>query len=175
MDEFKPTIAERLIIGMLCDLYKHLKVENGYAVSVIENAVVGPHHWALERMYPFQEPVDEEIANEVSDILDMWVILEAAYERLDKEDRADLDAPRFPGFDLNDETDHYSVADMMINRMDLFQGLKEHDLNSHSQTLHEHRDMLPRYQSIKEDFVRSRGKERNWPPNKQQIKKILKG
>ena len=172
MAEFKPTVVERLIIGMLCDIYKHLELKGGYDASLLEEAVVGPHHWALAWKYSFQDPVDEEVADEVSLILNMWEMLEVGYERLSEEDQTDLEAPKFPGFDLNEETNHYSVADVMINRLDRFQRFKERDLNSHYPMLHEHRDMLPRYQAIKKDFLKTR---EGWPPNKQQIEQILKG
>ncbi|MBV9901605.1 MAG: YfbU family protein [Alphaproteobacteria bacterium] len=45
---------------------------------------------------------------------------------------------RFHGFDGNEEADHYSVANFLVAKLDLFQEFAGRDLNSHM-------PMLPRY------------------------------
>ena len=88
-DEFRPTISERLIIGMLCDICDHLKIE-GYDTDVLRE-VVGTHPWALTLEYSFEEPIEERVAREVMDIIEMWDLIERSYERLNEEDRTGIE------------------------------------------------------------------------------------
>ena len=171
-DEFRPTVAQRLIIGMLCDIYDHLKVDGAYDTSLIKEAAVGPHHWALERQYTFQKHIDNDVADEVYGILEMWDIIEWSYEQLPQDDRAGLKEPEFRGFDGNMENDHYSVADVMINRMDYFERFKDRGLNSHYPSLGKYRDMLPQYSLVKEDLLKAGD---NLALTKGQIGELLEG
>ena len=148
-DEFRPTISERLIIGMLCDICDRLNIES-YDTDVLRE-VVGSHPWALNLEYSFEEPIEEKVVREVMDIIDMWEWIEISYERLSEEDRAGIeDDCRFRGFDGNCESEHYSVAGVLINTMKRWKRFSGHDLNSHIPMLPEYRNMLERYPTREE-------------------------
>ena len=121
--KFRPSSGEKLIIAMLCDLYRQLNVENGgIDPAFIDAAAVGRHHWALEWEFQpmFEEPVDETVALEVAEILDMWWTIEWSYDQLYKEARASLETDvgitkeriLFRGFDGNDEFMHYECGEI---------------------------------------------------------------
>lgn len=158
---FRPSSGERLIIAMLCELYKHLNLNDGIDPDLVEEASIGGHHWALEWKYDlFEEPVDGKVALEVAKILDMWWTIEWSYGQLSKEDQANLETDagviredaRFPGFDGNEEITHYSVAGVMINGVGRFPYFKERDLNSHWPYLHRYRNMLALYKPMKQSL-----------------------
>ena len=145
-EEYRPTISERLIIGMLCDICDHLKVD-GYNTTLLRE-VIGVHPWALKWEYPFEGPVPEGVAKEVADILELWNWIEISYERLSEADRSELgDYSSFRGFDGNMESEHYSVADILINKMGRWRRFQERDLNSHI-------PMITHYQRMLESFPR---------------------
>ena len=161
--KFRPSSGEKLIIAMLCDLYRQLNVEEGgIDPSLIDNAAVGRHHWALEWEFQpmFEEPVDEAVALEVAHILDMWWTIEWSYDQLSKKDRASLekdvgitkDCTLFRGFDGNDEFLHYDVAKLMIEGLRRFRDFENRDLNSHFPYLPNYRRMLAVYEPMKKSL-----------------------
>ena len=163
MDEqrFRPSSGERLIIAMLCELYQHLHVDAGINPTLVDKASTGGHHWALEWEYDlFRGPVDEQVALEVSEILDMWWTIEWSYDQLSEEDQANLETDagitregaRFRGFDGNEEFTHYDVVGVMIDRLGRFLHFKERDLNSHFPYLHRYRSMLALYEPMKQSL-----------------------
>ena len=160
---FRPSSGEKLIIAMLCDLYRQLNVEEGEIdPAFIDAAAVGRHHWALEWEFQpmFEEPVDEAVALEVADILDMWWTIEWSYDQLSKLDRASLETDvvitkeraLFRGFDGNNEFVHYDVAKLMIEGLQRFRHFQNRDLNSHFPYLHTYRRMLAVYEPMKKSL-----------------------
>ncbi len=154
---FRPSSGERLIIAMLCELYKHLDVNDGFDPTLVEEASMHGHHWALDNL--FEEPVDEKVPLEVTAILDMWWTIEWSYDQLSEESQAKLETDagitredtKFPGFDCNEETTHYAVTEIMINhRLGRFPHVK--DRNSHWPYLHRYRSMLALYEPMKQSL-----------------------
>ena len=173
-EEFKPTVAERLIIGMLCEIYQHLEIEGPYDnLDLIREAAVGPHHWALEYEYGFETPVDRQIIPEAKAILDVWDFIEMSYDRLSEEDQKALtDYQPFKGFDLNDnlEGTYYSVVRVLIDRLDLWSRFKKRDLNSHWPTLRRYRKMVAVLERIKSES----SSVDDWLPlSRQRIQELL--
>ena len=140
MNDQRPTTAEKLILLMLCDLYEHLGVKGQVDASFVREEILGyGHYWALGRKFGpvFADTfISEEVAHETTQILSMWDILEHFYENLSEEDQKQIEEewgkpPLFRGFYANDEIDHLSVADCMINKLDKFSRFKGRELDSH--------------------------------------------
>ena len=159
--KFRPTISEKLIVGMLCDLFKQLKLDDaGFDPDLIEKATVGGHHWALEWEYGgmFEESIDEQVALEVANILQMWWNIESSYDYLSEDERARLEADSvtsrnrfmFRGFDGNVEPNHFFVAKLMIDDLGRFRHFAGRDLNSHYPSLHRHRSMLALFETMQD-------------------------
>ena len=175
---FRPSSGERLIIAMLCELYQHLNVDAGIDPTLVEEAVAGGHHWALEWAYElFEGPVDRKVPREVADILEMWWTIEWSYDQLSEEEQGSLETDaeitqedaRFRGFDGNEEITHYSVAEVMINGLGRFRHFKGRDLNSHWPYLQRYRSMLVLYKPMKQSL--KVGKHLT----SEQITKLVKG
>ncbi len=153
--------GEKLIMTMLCDIYRGLNIKNGEVdPDFILSALMGGHYWGLAWEYPgilHSHQDREQIVSEVANILDMWLFLESGYGRLSDEQKkqvaAELDPfgkdVRFPGFDGNYESDHYSIARFLVDKMNRFPSFKNRDLNSHSGRLTGYRQMLMTFEPMR--------------------------
>ena len=146
--------GEKMIISMLCDLRQGLESKGGELdFGFIHSVLNGGHYWALARNFPGIfgcHPDDMQVVREVTDILEMWEILEWVHGKLStaqKEKVASELSPRgetvrFLGFDGNNEVNHLSVAGVFVDDLKLFQTFKGRDLNSHIPVLDRYRRML---------------------------------
>ena len=90
---------------MLCDICDKLNID-GYDTKLLRE-FVGSHPWALTWKYTFEKPIEENVAREVRDILEMWDWIEISYEQLSEKDRTGIEEYcTFPGFDGNEESEY---------------------------------------------------------------------
>lgn len=142
----KLTNGEKLILWMLADLSDKAGVQNGVNTNLVREAVSGGHAWALEwemtGIFGANE-TDDATVSEVVNLLDMWDLIEMSYEALSPAGKDKLAAgaepfgkdPKFRGFDGNSETEHMSVARMLIKHMNRFQRFAGRNLNSHMSSI----------------------------------------
>ena len=164
MNDQRPNTAEKLILLMLCDLYERLGVKGQVDADFVREEILGGgHYWALGRKFGpvFTDTfVSEEVAHETAQILSMWDTLEHFYEDLSEEDQKQIEKewgkrPLFWGFYANEEIDHLSVADCMINKLGLFSRFKGRELDSHMPGgLGAYRRMLKAFNQAMEQFPR---------------------
>lgn len=151
--------GEKLILAMLCDIQKHLKISGGIDPAFVASAISSGNLWALRWEYTgilHGEDVDDRIVDEAARIMSMWSLLERSVEMLSSEDRdrlAEEAAPfgtevRFPGFDGNNESTYLNVADFLVRDMRRYHEFAGRDLNSHMPTLDGHRRMLAVFEPI---------------------------
>lgn len=151
--------GEALIVAMLGDIYKSLKVESDFDPEFLRDALGDGHHWAIEAEYSgfFHEPIDMEKVEEVGHWLLMWQTVELALAKLNEADLARFNegvSPytsknKFPGFDGNHEGEYASIARFLVEKMGQFPHFKGRtDLNSHSHTLEIHRRMYEVFHSV---------------------------
>src|SRR5262245_59341563 len=138
--------GEKLIILMLCDIYKHLKVKGEFDPEFISTTIFNDKLWGFNwelSGIPFERSEDPPEVGETVNFLDMWKFIETGYKELSAAEKKQLaeDADtfgkhvEFPGFDGNHEP-HYGVASYMINNMrHRFQYFKGRNLNSHSSSV----------------------------------------
>lgn len=151
--------GEKLILMMLCEVHEHLRIRKDLDARFIQEAVWGDHLWALSRRYSgllSTAGADQpSVVTEVSELLLMWRWLETSYRKLSKTDQKRVaneaqlskDGVRFPGFDANEEGEHYGVANFMIHTLGDYEEFSKHYLNSHRPTLSTYRDMLRVFKS----------------------------
>ncbi|MCU1229554.1 MAG: hypothetical protein JWO97_2438, partial [Acidobacteria bacterium] len=146
--------GERLLMLMMRDLYKRLKVDDGEInPDFIAEVIWGGHYWApkwqLTGVFHGEED-DPRNVSFVVDVLSMWSFLERAYNRMDAKakERIATDAEpfgtdiRFDGFDGNNEGELMGIADFLINKMNRFEEFRKRDLNSHFPTVDMYTRML---------------------------------
>jgi uncharacterized protein len=109
--------GEKLIILMLADMYKAMKIKGEFDPDFISKTIWSDNLWGFNwelSGIPFEKSETPPQVIETTNVLDMWVLLEEAYAALSPADKARLEkeaAPfgkdvRFHGFDGNNEP-HY--------------------------------------------------------------------
>lgn len=156
--------GEKVLISMLTDLSKHLKVRGETDTDFINKAIFGGHYWALRWRMPglFHDDADEpQDLKFVLEILEMWDSIERAFGNLPAKEKSRVkkenplgDHIRFTGFDGNHkyESGLMGIAHFLVNDMERFQAFKGRDLNSHMPITDAYRRMLDVYAPIRNEF-----------------------
>lgn len=166
IEKMKLTNPEKLTLIMLSEIYEKLGINGGDKIDpdFVKEAIYSDNTWAFEWKYSgiFYDktgPNPPEV-NEVLDILDMWDLIEMSYEELSAAEKSELAVKaepfgknvRFKGFDGNNETEHFGIADFLINKLDRFSRFKGRDLNSHAQSLTVYARMNKVFEPIRNDL-----------------------
>jgi uncharacterized protein len=152
--------GEKMIVLMLCDLMKQLKVKGDTDPDFLQSVIFGGHYWGLKWNLTgvFHGHVDKpEVVREVVDFLDMWTFIEIGYRKLSKKDKNRIEKEATPfgkhvafrGFDGNDESEHLNVARFLIDDMGRFSTFKDRDLNSHAPSIAAYRRMYRLFEPMR--------------------------
>lgn len=137
--------GEKLILLMLADMYKGLKIKGDFDPGFISETIHSDHLWGFNWRFqgiPLEKSEDPPELRETVDYMDMWSFLEDSYKKLSPADKKRIETEaepfgkhvEFHGFDGNNET-HYHIARYMVDHLDRFQSFKKRELNSHSPTI----------------------------------------
>jgi uncharacterized protein YfbU (UPF0304 family) len=165
-DSIRLTDGDKLVVVMLRDIYKHLKLEHGEIdPDLVADAIFGGHLWApkwqMQGLFHDHEDTEAELRF-VTSVLDMWHFLESGYSQLSKKDKewvakeADLvgDNLAFEGFDGNDEGTFMSIAGFLVENMRRFPRLKGRGTtNSHAPRVGAYRRMLTVFDPIRRNIM----------------------
>jgi hypothetical protein len=157
--------GERLLMLMMRDLYKKLKIDDGEIdTDFIAEVIWGGHYWApkweMQRLFHGEED-DPNDVRFVVDVLNMWSFLERAYNRLDEAAKARVEEEakpfgrdvRFEGFDGNNETSLMSIARFLVNKMGRFEEFQKRELNSHFPSVDMHKRMLAVFKPMQKSLL----------------------
>jgi uncharacterized protein YfbU (UPF0304 family) len=156
--QLKLTNPEKLILVMLAEIHETLKIKNGVDTELVKSAIHNDNTWALSWELPgiVGDSPDETPpqVNEVAEILEMWTLLEEAYESSGNADKQKIETEaggkfRFRGFDGNNETELMSIASFFVNDMEKFARFAGRDFNSHMQSIDIYRRMFAVYDPIR--------------------------
>jgi len=151
--------GEKLIILMLTDMYKAMKIKGEFDPDFIAKTIYNDKLWGFNwemSGIPFERGEDPTEVTETTNIMDMWMFLEETYAKLSPTDMAKLEedaAPfgknvRFAGFDGNNEP-HYGIATYLVDDMKRFQHFRGRDLNSHHQSVPGYKRMYRVFEPIR--------------------------
>ena len=162
--------ADKLILAMLADLFKHLQVKDGINADLVMSALYGGHYWALNwqatgmptHLFHNHEDKKEDVRF-VVDTLEMWEFIETAYQPLSKKDKdriaTEVDGPlgklvKFRGFDSHSasrESGLLHIAQFMVKELGSFQSTfgDRGDLDSHVPMADKYRKMYRVFGSIR--------------------------
>jgi uncharacterized protein YfbU (UPF0304 family) len=155
--------GEKLLLLMLGEVYKHLKVKGESEPDFLANVIYDGHFWAPKWKMPgvFHDYEDDPRDLPLTlDVLEMWDCIERGWERLSKKDkeRVEKDADpfgshvKFTGFDGNNEATYIGIARCLVEQLDRFSRFKGRDLNSHAPVLATYRRMLNVFTPMKKTF-----------------------
>ena len=162
-DEVRFSDGEKLIMMMLRDLYKHLKVTGDIDPEFIAEALWGGHYWGLKWQLPglLHDYADNpRVVYEVLDILEMWYLIESGYSALSEADKKRVEKEaepfgknvRFRGFDGNNEAEQLGIANFLVNQMDRFNIFKGRGFNSHIPSVERYRRMLSVFDPMRKNL-----------------------
>lgn len=159
------TDGEKMLLIMMGDVFEALKIKSpeidpGFLAKVI----YGGHYWApkWEMNGVFHDYLDNpEDVRYVVNVLDMWEMIERAFERLSKVQKEALakeagpfgDDPKFIGFDGNNESEYMGIAEFLVEELNRFGRFKGRSLNSHSSTTDRYRDMYEKFEPMRKGLV----------------------
>jgi uncharacterized protein YfbU (UPF0304 family) len=137
--------GEKLILLMLTDMYKNLKVKGEFDPEFISETIHSDNLWGFNWRFtgiPFERSKDPPEVSETVDYMDMWSFLEDSYKKLSPADKKRVEKEaepfgkhvEFHGFDGNNEP-HYHVARYMVEHLERFPSFAKRDLNSHSPSI----------------------------------------
>lgn len=175
--DMKISDSERLILLMLCEIHQALKIKDGFDADFLSKALIDGHAWAIRHEYSHVLPREDdpaEMVKEVQDILDMWRVIETSYGELDPAGKKALEDavpifgknPTFDGFDGNNETEHMSIYQFLVEDMGRWSEFKGRDKNSHM-------PLLPNYQRMLSVFGPMRSKMLHLKLSLDQLAEVL--
>ena len=149
------TDGEKLILVMLCDIQKSLNVKGSLDIEALRSSLLAE----LKDFAPGSNgaqgatPDRESIAREVSEILDMWSVIERGYKRLTVDEKREVEAGagplgrgvRFSGFDGDTEGEYRALAHFLIEEAGQFERFQGRNLEAHMPALAGYRRMLRLY------------------------------
>ena len=152
--------GEKLIVMMMGDIYKNLKVKSEIDLEFISEVIYGGHYWAPKWEWQHLFHDYEDNPNDVRfvcDVLDMWSFIEEGYEKLSVEDRVQLDKEvgyvQFIGFDGNNESSHLGITRFFIEKMNRFSRFKGRELNSHCPVVVRYKRMFEIFEPMRKSLV----------------------
>lgn len=154
--------AERLILVMLSELYKHHKIRGEIDPDFVLKATYNNDLWALQWKYSglFESDDSPVEVQETCDILNMYRLLRSSFEKLGRSDQVRVRKEAAPhaeyieyqGFDGNNDP-HLHIVSVLVKDLDRYTEIKSPDLNSHSSgTLPTYRNMLRRLEPMLEPY-----------------------
>ncbi|MGK7056889.1 YfbU family protein [Bradyrhizobium sp. 1050_B9_N1_2] len=137
--------GEKLILLMLADMYKAMKVKGEFDPEFISRTIFDNQLWGFNWRFtgiPFERGDDPPAVTETANILDMWWFIQAAHQKLSAADKERLkkeahpfgEDMQFPGFDANNE-EHYGIARYLVEDLKRFTSVATRDFNSHMQSV----------------------------------------
>ena len=148
--------GERLILVMLCDIYKALDLKGAIDPDALRPLILEGAHNGAARALSGENSFQGDrtpVASEVSEILDMWSAIERGYKHLSAEEKRTVEAEagplgrgvRFSGFDLESEIEYRDAAHHLIEVTGLFDRFQGRNLDAHMPALAGYRRMLRIY------------------------------
>lgn len=138
------TNAEKLTLAMICEIHTELKLNaKGYDSKLIRSAIETGNTWAIPWQYSdvleFEDEIEPPELAQVTNVMEMWEFLEEGFKALTPHEKGELAEKaqtfgrdvKFGGFDGNNESTFWSIANFLVNKMALFQRFDGRDLNSH--------------------------------------------
>lgn len=156
--------GEKMLMLMMVDLYKSLKVKGDINPAFLAEVIYGGHYWApkWDMQGVFHDHIDNpKDLKYVVDVLEMWSFIEHSFNRLSASEQESILANtgrgkakvQFQGFDGNEEANQMSIAKFLIEVMGRFSQFKDRELNTHCPTYSQYSQMLEKFLSIRQSLA----------------------
>ncbi len=164
----KFTDEQRLIVIMLADIQKSMKVSGEFDPDFIKKVAIDGHEFAIPFEHSGAFPSsDDELPEDfkfVIDVLDMWSFVEDGLKNLDSDGRAALESAagkfaltaKFDGFDGNGETELMAYTRLLVDDLNRFSEFKGRSFNSHAMRAARYASMLSVFEPIRSELLGAR-------------------
>ena len=133
--------GEKLILLMLSDLQQAQSINDSVNPEFIKAAIYYDCLWGLSWEYPgipFSNRTTPPIVTWVTDILQMWTVIETSFTKLSAEDKQRVEKeahpfgtdPRFTGFEVENEAEELKILTFLVNYLNRFLNFKGRDFTS---------------------------------------------
>ena len=137
------TDKERLFLANQHEILGHLDTDNSdYHLKLAEQLRDG-HKWLYSQSFDnFSENLPDDDAELVLNILQIYEIIQDAYDGLSDKSLISEHQIKFPGFDGNNESEYVSFARFYVTRINRFPWFSEREFNSHIHSVDTYKRML---------------------------------
>lgn len=133
--------GEKLILIMLSDIQQENGIKKSVNPEFIKAAIYYDCLWGLSWEYPgipFSDSTTPAIVNWLTDILQMWTVIETSFTNLSTEEKQRVEReahpfgvnPRFSGFEAESESEELKTLTFLVNYLNRFLNFKGRDFNS---------------------------------------------
>lgn len=151
--------GEKLILIMLSDIQEARGIKNSVDPDLVKSAIYYDCTWGLACEYPgipFEDIAVPETVTMVSNILQMWTLIETGYKKLTSEEKKRVEHeahpfgihPQFEGYDSSSEAEELRIVTFLVNHMNRFLNFKGRDFNSRLPLSGRYRRMYEVYEPI---------------------------
>jgi len=147
--EIQLTDKERLFLANQHEILSFLDKDNSEYHSKLAEQLKRGHKWLYEQSFDyFSENLSEENAQLVLDILQIYEMLQDAYDSVVDKTKVSADEIKFPGFDGNNEPEFMGFVDA-LKKDDRYVDVIENGYrNSHSQKIHRYSIMITKWEEF---------------------------
>ena len=151
----QPTATEKLIVEMLCKIYKKLEITDSYDPDIVARAIGSHDYWVLDVKYGLRDgdgSMPPHVAA-VSDTLEMYHFLQESFAEFDEDQIALISqiglgtSSEFPGYDGDTEVEYSRAARYLVSDLNRFTSLNG------SVSANSHAPLAPMYARMVEEFL----------------------
>lgn len=147
--EIQLTDKERLFLANQHEILSFLDKDNSEYHSKLAEQLKCGHKWLYEQSFDsFDENLSDEDANLVLDILQVYEMMQDAYDALADKTGISESEVTFPGFDGNNETEFMGFVDALEKDNRYVDVIKKGHRNSHSQKVHRYESMINKWEEF---------------------------
>ncbi|WP_420001764.1 YfbU family protein [Acinetobacter sp. LF10] len=147
------TDKERLFLANQHEILSHLDADNSdYHLKLAEQLRDG-HKWLYSQSFDnFSENLSDDDAELVLNILQIYQMIEDAYDGLSDKSLISEHQIKFPGFDGNNETEFMGFVDALEKSHCFTDVIQNGHRNSHSAKVHVYKRMIAKWQEFGEPY-----------------------
>lgn len=147
------TDKERLFLANQHEILGHLNKDNSdYHFKLAEQLRDG-HEWLYSQSFDnFSENLPDDAAELVLNILQIYEMIQDAYDGLSDKSLISEHQIKFPGFDGNNETEFMGFVDALEKDNRFVDVIQTGNRNSHSPKVHVYERMIAKWQEFGEPY-----------------------
>lgn len=143
------TDKERLFLANQHEILGYLNKDNSEYHFKLAEQLKNGHKWLYKQSFNYlDENLSEENAQLVLNILQIYEMLQDAYDSIVDRTKISADEIKFPGFDGNNESEFMGFVDALKKDSRYVDIIENGYRNSHSQKIHKYSAMISKWEEF---------------------------